>query len=85
MRKFCYTFLAAGFFSFFAAQRFIFAASGAAEGIMGGIRFDPLYSVPGVLLLGGIIVMVRIWLSKRRITRWKHVWGSRTRYRREER
>ncbi len=38
------------------------------------IGFDPVYSVLGlILLIGGIIILVRVMISRRRIKKWKHV------------
>jgi len=43
------------------------------------IGFDPIFSVLGILLvIGGIVVLVRIWVSRRRISAWEHVAGSGT-------
>ncbi|MDD3776566.1 MAG: hypothetical protein PHN32_03040 [Actinomycetota bacterium] len=41
------------------------------------IGFDPLFSVIGLCLAAaGILIMARIWVSKRRLSHWKHVKGS---------
>ncbi len=69
--------------AFLPGQGFLFASEGSTVNrvvnFFQSIRIDPLYSVLGILLvLGGIMVLVRIWVSKRRFVRWKHVWGLRS-------
>ncbi|MDZ7837658.1 MAG: hypothetical protein U5N58_06720 [Actinomycetota bacterium] len=34
-----------------------------------------------MLVIGGIVVIARIWVSRRRISAWKHVAGSRINHR----